>query len=242
MATSEFDIFFYNNHENIGIHGTRVKGLEYSTGNIIFFLDQDDQIEDNYLISQYKALKNNDVVVCNGYQKCGNKKYEIYESRYHMSKAIKLSTYRMWNEIVSPGQCLIRKEVIPQYWKNKIIKNNGSDDYFLWILLLCNNCKFVLNNYKLYYHCLTENNFSKNIDKMIESNLVVCDYLKQYNKKTEKLALYQEKFLQIKIGKKYSIKNNMESIINFPKICFDRMSYSFLKKFYRVVENRKKYK
>lgn len=235
-CTNKLNISFYNNTENVGIHGTRVKGLDYATGNIIFFLDQDDQIEDNYLVSQYEVLKNNDVVLCNGYQKLENEKYKIYNSNFHMEKAITLSTYKMWNEIVSPGQCLIRKEIIPEFWKDNILKNNGSDDYFLWVLLLCNNCKFVLNSRLLYYHCLTENNFSKNRDKMIISNLMVCDYLKKYNRQAKKIAIHQEKFLKTKIGNEYSVKDNIKSIINFPIICINRMLYSFLKKLYMKFE------
>lgn len=232
-SIKKLNVSFYNNTENIGIHGARVKGLEYATGNIIFFLDQDDQIDDNYLVSQYKVLKNNDVVLCNGYQKLENEKYKIYNSKFHMKKAITLSTYKMWNEIVSPGQCLIRKEIIPEFWKDNILKNNGSDDYFLWVLLLCNNCKFVLNSRLLYYHCLTENNFSKNMDKMAISNIEVCNYLKSYNSYSKKIAKYQQKFLEIKLGTNFCIIDNIQSIIKHPKICIDKMYYAFLKKVHK---------
>ena len=222
-------LLFIENQYNMGIHESRINGLLKSSGNIIYFFDQDDYISGNYFESQYAVLQNNDVVVCNGFQKGKTRNDLIYTSNYHINKVKKLNTYKMWNEIVSPGQCLIKRQCIPNYWIENIVKNNGSDDFFLWVLLLTNNCKFVINYEKLYTHILTEYNFSNNFDKMINSNKEVCEYLKRYNQNTKKIANYQEKFIEMKIGKDFSLKENVYSFFKHPIIFLNRVIYKIIK-------------
>ena len=237
IVLSEYDeiidnnikLLLLENQYNMGIHQTRVNGLMNSSGNIIYFLDQDDYISDNFFLSQYTKLKNNDVIVCNGFQKRAEKKELIYTSNYHINRVKKLNTYKMWNEIVSPGQCLIRRKSIPKYWIENIVSNNGSDDYFLWVLLLADKCKFAINNETLYTHCLTENNFSSNYDKMINSNKEVCEYLKTYSEEARRISNYQEKFIEMKIGKKFTLKENLCSFVKHPIIFFDRLIYIVVK-------------
>ena len=47
------------------------------------------------------------------------------------------------NIIKSPGQCLIKRQCIPVEWQRYIMKTNGADDLFLWILLLEKSYKFA---------------------------------------------------------------------------------------------------
>lgn len=37
--------------------------------------------------------------------------------------------------IFSPGQCLIRKAVIPRDWCKRRLTVNGCDDFLLWLLM-----------------------------------------------------------------------------------------------------------
>lgn len=52
--------------------------------------------------------------------------------------------------ITSPGHCLIRKTSIPQLWKENILKNNGSDDLLLWLLMLEENKKDLQRSMKRF--------------------------------------------------------------------------------------------
>lgn len=53
--------------QNKGIHGARISGLLEAKGDYILFLDQDDEISDDYLLQQYLQLGQNDVVVANAW-------------------------------------------------------------------------------------------------------------------------------------------------------------------------------
>lgn len=131
-------IHMVNLDTNHGIHGARVSGLRKAKGDYIVFLDQDDEIEENYIVSQCEKIGNADAVLCNGYMS----KYlmpgvqDIYLSREAQTRATDLQSFWDYNPIVSPGQMMIRKNRIPGVWTENIIKGNGVDDYCLWIAML----------------------------------------------------------------------------------------------------------
>lgn len=58
---NSFDIRVINNAKNIGIHGSRVHGLREAKGEYILFLDQDDRIKDDCIISQLKCIGKADI-------------------------------------------------------------------------------------------------------------------------------------------------------------------------------------
>lgn len=171
-------------HErNYGIHQARVTGLSYCTGEYIVFLDQDDEIENNCLLKQYQAIKRADVVVGNAYieQQDGSKKL-LYKTRSSMRRATMIMPYiKAHNQITSPGHCMIRKKSIPAEWTKYIMKNNGSDDLFLWILMLAQNKKFVTCFDPVYTHRFTGSNLSNEESKMAESSLEIVNFLNEIN-------------------------------------------------------------
>ena len=88
--------------------------------------------------------------------------------------------------IVSPGQCLIKKEAIPKEWKENTLKNNGTDDFLLWLLMFNNNSKVTINFECIYKHKYTGENLSLEKDNMYKSQLELLDVLAKkntYNKK-----------------------------------------------------------
>lgn len=169
------DIKIINNDCNKGIHETRVVGLENSCGEYVLFLDQDDNISYNYLESQLSAIKDYDAVLCNGYYRSRKKIYDCAEEQ------IKAITYRNYLKheivIISPGQVLLRREAIPEIWKNIILKQNGSDDVFLWIMMLKQSCKFTCNTECLYTHVEDGLNTSSNFKNMKKSITELYDVL-----------------------------------------------------------------
>lgn len=178
VKDTDCNVRLYNNKENSGIHYSRVNGLKYANGEYIVFLDQDDAITENYFASQLKLIGSADVVVANGISQYANYNKILYKYGIMQWTVKHIWFYTKFDcRIISPGQCLIKKESIPKEWKENIIKKNGSDDYYLWLLMLQYNCKFVINRDKLYTHVFTNNNTSLNIEGMEKSVEEVLYYL-----------------------------------------------------------------
>ncbi|MFI3177263.1 MAG: glycosyltransferase family 2 protein [Eubacteriales bacterium] len=169
---------------NQGIHYSRVRGVEHATGKYILFLDQDDYIEDNYLMSQCKSIGDYDVIVSNGIAECKNFKKQLYRYGWIHITVKYIMFYVVFScRIISPGQCLVKKEAIPQVWKEKILKNNGSDDYFLWLLLLTELATFTVNRDVLFVHKYTGINTSSNLELMKLSDIEMLENLNGILKK-----------------------------------------------------------
>lgn len=167
-----FTLKTLNSYKNRGIHGARVYGLKHAAGEWIVFLDQDDKIADNYLVKQKVCIGDADGVICNGYIKyfCKDISNFIYTDIAAQEITRDLSYYlSIANPIPSPGQVMLKREAIPDVWRQHILKMNGADDYFLWILMLKGGKKFTLNADKLYTHIGHGNNVSNDISTIARS-------------------------------------------------------------------------
>lgn len=169
------------NPENMGIHRTRVRGLDLCEGEYILFLDQDDLIEKNYLASQYEKIGDADWIVCAGtYLYEAGEKEDIFLSPEHHACCLDKWCYYVYsNPIASPGQVLMRKSSVPEFWKQTFLRVNGSDDYLLWILMLEEGKKGTINPDKLYVHVSTGENTSLNEMGMRQSDYELTDLLKE---------------------------------------------------------------
>ena len=191
--------------ENRGIHGTRVYGYQESEGQFVVFLDQDDKIAPNYLYSQRAAIADADAdaVVCQG--KINNdliyKSFELMKKNVSKEKVMSERNY-----IISPGQVLIKREEIPELWLKRIIKNNGADDWFLWLCMYNKDKKIALNYDQIFYHVLHDSNTSLNVIKMYASVVEVVSEV-----------IESKEFPQIDI---YNIKNAQEKMrVDLENIC-----------------------
>ena len=175
-----FRLSVLTNPENSGIHATRVNGLRAAEGEFIQFLDQDDRIADRCLLSQYKAIGEADFVIGNGYDgEWNGGKHPFYSSTSAQAAAGNINCQYYYNNLIrSPGQVLIRKSSIPAYWSEQIMKNNGSDDAFLWILMLCSGARAAINEEFVYEHVYTGENTSSNNEAMLRSQMEVAEKLK----------------------------------------------------------------
>lgn len=164
---------------NGGIHQARVTGLASANGGYILFLDQDDEVAEDFILKQYSKIGQNDLVVSNAYlENASMEKKVLYKNKNYFQKVLRVNTYvNSHNQIVSPGQCLIKKDAIPNEWKTYITRQNGSDDLFLWILLLVKKKRIALNDCCLYTHKYTGENLSASNEKMTESSLEIAEYL-----------------------------------------------------------------
>ncbi len=179
----QFELKIINHNVNSGIHQARVTGLLNCSGDYITFLDQDDLLEDDSLYCEYEVMGDKDAVIANAYieQKNGTKKI-LYKSKGQFNNALFLDPYiKAHNQIISPGHCLIRRTSIPKEWCKYIMQTNGSDDLFLWILMLSIGKKFCICEKVLYTHKYTGTNLSAEEFQMASSSLELADYLKRIN-------------------------------------------------------------
>lgn len=168
------------NPENYGIHKSRSVGIAAASGELITILDQDDEITDDFLLSQYQALGDADAVICNGWKEKESGSVPIYRNNHKMHLINrKLFYLKAANQIVSPGQCLLRKSAIPAAWLENHQTVNGSDDLFLWLLMLEAGTHFARNPAKLYTHKQVGDNLSNSLEKMCLSDLEMCRLMRE---------------------------------------------------------------
>lgn len=180
LQTCGLSLKVLNSKENRGIHGARIYGLEHAEGEWIVFLDQDDWITDDYLLKQKLCIKDADVVICNGYIKkiCTEISRFIYADYEEQRRVKDLSFYiSTGNPVYSPGQVMMKVKAIPDSWRRNKLKTNGADDYYLWILMLKEEKKFVLNKEKLYTHVGHGSNVSNDNLSMVKSIREVEQFL-----------------------------------------------------------------
>ena len=227
-----FSLQICSNPVNLGIQSSRIKGLQQSKGNFVVFLDQDDLLSDTALQSQFSLSHNADIVVSNGYNENRDRSRPIYHSLAHHTQ---ISSARFYLSvgclIVSPGQCLIRRSIIPTLWTEHTISNNGADDYFLWLLLLRENIRWVINPEALYTHVDTGKNVSTDLDRMLLSSAEVLDILSQKGLLSEQqvhLAKRRFKMRRLYEGRKKWHK--AAACLLFPDLFWELIQYTYLKK------------
>ncbi len=145
---------------NEGIHKSRVDGLVETKGDYIVFLDQDDKISDDYFYTQIKKLReqNADWVICNGLFR--NNRL-IYSCDQDVENLLNENHYFSdLTEIISPGQVMLKKSIIPDIWRDNILRKNYCDDAFLWLLLKNNGYILAYNDNEAYFHIEDGNNTS----------------------------------------------------------------------------------
>lgn len=215
-----------NNETNRGIHYSRVRGIKSSLGEYIIMLDQDDELAIEALSTQYQEIKDNDLVVANGFDYNPLNYGKIYHSGRHQELCSDLNYYfNVGCMIVSPGQCMIKKKAIPNQWIDYIIKNNGSDDLFLWILLIKNGVKIAYNNNIVYVHRYHGNNVSTDFNKMKKSSYEVIDYL--YNQDIINSRERKNYYRRMKMREIYEGKNILYKIVAL--ILYPKNSYYLIK-------------
>lgn len=209
-----FKVVCINNNVNSGIHASRINGVKAAVGEYVLFLDQDDKIADNYLESQIARIGMADVVVSNGIAelKTGNKMLFKYEIMQETVKSLWFNAV-FGCRIISPGQCMIRKSSIPVQWLQNPLRENGADDYLLWLMMLSQKKKIVINRDLLYVHCYTGNNTSLDITRMNHSVAEILKIAKDTGiVKSRYLKMIEKRFHHLK-GEKRTLFYSMEEII-----------------------------
>ena len=171
-----------NNKENLGIHGSRIVGLNAASGDMVVFLDQDDELTDDALLTflQMASHNENKIIVSNCNFQTKNETNLLYRTDYQKDRVGDLEVYLcVGTQIVSPGQCAVPKVLIPDVWREHPLKHNGADDYFLWLLLLGMGIGFCYVDMPLYTHVYTGENISNATEHTDTSVFEFIPYLKE---------------------------------------------------------------
>lgn len=183
ISNSNFNVTFkvLCNDTNRGIHYSRVRGLKESSGEYIIFLDQDDYLS-RYALREYAnhASHRSEVIVSNAISQRTDTYLKWYRTKAQTDMIGSLTTYiNVGTQIISPGQCFIYRDAIPDEWTEYICTNNGADDYFLWLLMISLGVEFRYINRCLYLHRYTDNNLSNDTKVTDESTYEFCAYLRE---------------------------------------------------------------
>lgn len=220
----KFTLKVYCNEKNQGIQKTRANGVKYATGQWIVFLDQDDELLLDGFEKQINLTKDTDVVVGNGLYEYGDQKILIYKNQKTMRYLIQKRNFiGIRNLIPAPGECMIRKEAIPQEWLESPLCNNGADDWLLWILLFQNGARFSCNEQLVYIHNNSDGeNLSLNMEKMYISALEMCECLHSILPKNEYKRLVDAVCLKFL---KDTAKLDTKTAIKYWKTILDNIIY-----------------
>jgi len=189
VSSERIEVRVIETDRNRGIHASRARGLEESSGEYILFLDQDDRIVPEYFFSQLLCLKDADAVVC----RLLHEGRQFYDNRMPFEQVITREyIISARNPIISPGQVLLKKNGIPEVWKETELTNNGADDWLLWLCMLAEGRKFSLNHEILFEHVVEGNNESIQVKHMIDSERELYRIIaeKEVLKGAELRALY----------------------------------------------------
>ncbi|MCI9488660.1 MAG: glycosyltransferase family 2 protein [Dorea sp.] len=170
------DIVALNTETNRGTQGARVRGAECSRGSFLLFLDQDDKIAPEYLKSQIEKIEGCDAVVCRALHE---KKPFYNHTRPFAESICKKYILGEENPIISPGQVLIKREAVSEIWKENILKNNGADDWLLWLCMMEEGKSFALNDEILFEHVVEGDNGSLRIEEMQRSEQEVLEVIRR---------------------------------------------------------------
>ena len=170
------DIVVINTDKNRGIQGARVQGLENASGEYVLFLDQDDWISPDWVVSQLEHIGDADAVVCD-YRRNNRKHYgtTFFPS---LEECIKYD-FNLYSRCgFIPGQVLIKRSSIPKLWIDEHLKWNCCDDYYLWLCMFSSGCRFVKNDDVLYDHTMSGSNQGQNSYVWYKSTMEMLDVIK----------------------------------------------------------------
>ena len=162
-----FEVKILPTDRNRGIHGARVRGLEASSGDYVTFWDQDDVFPENWIESQIRVIGDGNVVVCDQHR--NGIMYYGHSGRKPLEKVVTREHLLNCDNGFIPGQVLIKKGIIPNLWKTRILTNNCADDYYLWLLLIAKGEKFIVNRDTYFNHFIHGKNESLAIDDAYKS-------------------------------------------------------------------------
>lgn len=222
--------------KNEGVSVARNVGIENSNGEILYFLDSDDYVEDTLCETIIETVEKNDVDIM-FFKYKSKKKFADYD-KYNVvmdskTMLIDLLYYKFMYHICAFA---VKKSVVI---KNNIKFTEGArygEDHEFIIKALCNSNKGIVLNKVLFNYCERDDSavqkFTLSRIDSLESALRTNDYMeKYYNDKN------MNKEIHIYVATK--IMYNIDEVIKFKKA--DRISDDAYEKVLDVIKKNKKY-
>ena len=111
-----------------------------------------------------------------------------------------------------------------------MIECDGSDDYFLW-LLLQGNARWEINPEVLYTHVDTGENVSSNLDRMIRSSEEVLDILIREGYLTQdQVNIAKRRFEMRRLYEGREKWRKYATCVKYPDLFLELLQYTYLKK------------
>ena len=168
------EVRYFTNKINIGQAASRNVGANYSKGELLHFIDQDDFINKDFYSSLLKIYSNIRFAVA--YIVRDSLSPKMYSNQRYLSK-IKQSSFlnqlyliHFANVAVSPGQYLVERKVYKAVGGFPELKTRGADDYgFLYLLMAKNDCTVGVAEDALFYYRLhsNQNRNTSSMDKSV---------------------------------------------------------------------------
>ncbi|MFQ9543392.1 MAG: glycosyltransferase family 2 protein [Clostridium sp.] len=222
--------------KNEGVSVARNVGIENSNGEILYFLDSDDYVEDTLCETIIETVEKNDVDIM-FFKYKSRKKFADY-NKYNVvmdskTMLIDLLHYKFMYHICAFA---VKKSIVI---KNNIKFTEGArygEDHEFIIKVLCNSNKGIVLNKVLFNYCERDDSavqkFTLSRIDSLESALRTNDYMeKYYNDKN------MNKEIHIYVATK--IMYNIDEVIKFKKA--DRISDDAYEKVLDVIKKNKKY-
>ena len=165
------------NKINIGVGYSRNKGIKYSRGKYISFLDSDDYWKKDKLEEQIKFMKNNNYAV-------SHTSYEIINSKNRVVGFRKARTFTCYKQILKNCEIGLSTVILEKNTFKKKIKFPSlktKEDFVLWMLILKKKISIGGLNKNLSAWKKTKNSLSSStIQKLLDGFKVYNKYL-NYN-------------------------------------------------------------
>ena len=203
--------FYTIDNDNI-IAKSRNYGIRKSNGELIAFLDSDDWWERNKLEKILLEIsKGADVTYHNLRIKYINKNKNLFKRKFLISREIKGNSFKYFVNKGNPiplSSVVIKKRILLEVGGFDENKNlSGAEDYYLWIKLALEHCKFKQVNLSLGYYSVGNDSFTSSKKATIYFNEIFKNLFNKKLIKNEEIPSWAE----FSIGYIYFKEGNLKA-------------------------------
>jgi glycosyltransferase involved in cell wall biosynthesis len=180
------DVKYFVNEKNIGLAASRNRGVRASSGDIVCFLDADDELHPQKIEIQVSFYKSNIAISCNVFQNFDPQKYNqlrFYDYAPPYSVFSNSLSLVRWNQLTGASLMISRELFLSFGGYDETLRS--CEDFDLWLRLL--DSKIVAYNIELplYLYKHNEQGLSRNPPSISYWELEV---VKKYHARVRRLT------------------------------------------------------